>query len=90
MGCGDNDDHQALKDAGWQFGIAETHDLMKAKFLKVEKVNEKTGEIITSIGTTTSITTTEMMDYIASIQQWAAEFLNIDIPDPGEQLEFEI
>lgn len=32
--------------------------------------------------------TVEMMDYIAEIQMWAAEYLNITIPDPGEQLEF--
>jgi len=31
--------------------------------------------------------TIEMLDYIAEIQMWAAEFLNIVIPDPGEQME---
>ena len=34
-------------------------------------------------------TTVEMMDYIAAIQQWAAEYLSIEIPDPGEQLMIE-
>ena len=79
-----------LKDAGWLFGKQETHDLLKAKFLQIEKVNEASGEIIKSIGTTTSITTSEMMDYIASIQQWAAEFLGVEIPDPNQQIEIKI
>jgi hypothetical protein len=28
-----------------------------------------------------------MMDYFADIQQWAAEVLHINIPDPNEQGE---
>jgi hypothetical protein len=27
-----------------------------------------------------------MMDYIAAVQQFAAEFLNVNIPEPGEQI----
>lgn len=81
---------EGLRDAGWQFTIEETHELMKAKHLKIEKVNEDTGEIIRSIGSTTDLTTTGMMDYIAAIQQWAAEFIGVTIPDPNEQLMIEI
>jgi len=80
---------KGLNDAGWKFGLEQSHELMKAKFLQIEIVNEDTGEIIKSIGTTTNISTSEMMDYIASVQQWAAEFLSITIPDPGEQLKIE-
>ena len=79
-----------LTDAGWQFGKQETHDLLKAKFLQIEKVNKDTGVVIKSVGTTTTITTTEFMDFVASVQQWAAEFLNVQIPDPNEQLEIEV
>jgi hypothetical protein len=31
-----------------------------------------------------------MMDYIAQVQQFAAEFLNVNIPDPGEQTTLEL
>ena len=36
---------------------------------------------------TANLSTSEMMDYIAQVQQFAAEFLNTVIPDPGEQAE---
>ena len=60
---------------------------MKYQFLKMETANEKTGEVITSIRATSSLTTSEMMDFIADIQQWSAETLELYIPDPNEQIE---
>jgi len=53
----------------------------------METANEKTGEVITSIRATSSLTTSEMMDFIADIQQWSAETLELYIPDPNEQIE---
>ena len=81
---------QRLLDLGWKeaVDIGWVKDLMKYQFLKVETANEKTGEVITSIRATSSLTTSEMMEFIADIQQWAAEFLDIYIPDPNEQIEF--
>ena len=60
---------------------------MKYQFLKMETANETTGEVITSIRATSSLTTSEMMDFIADIQQWSAETLDLYIPDPNEQIE---
>lgn len=81
---------QGLLDVGYKVGIEQTHDLLKAKFRQIEIVNESTGEIIKSIGSTTDMTTADFMDYLASIQQWAVEFLDIQIPDPNEQVKIEI
>jgi len=80
---------QRLLDLGWKesVSIEWVKDLMKYQFLKMETANEKTGEVITSIRATSSLTTSEMMDFIADIQQWSAETLELYIPDPNEQIE---
>lgn len=49
-------------------------------------VNKDTGEVINERITSSAMTTTQFMEYIISIQQWAAEFLNINIPDPNQEL----
>lgn len=79
-----------LNDVGYKMTIEATHDLLKYKFLKKELVNEETGEILNTIGSTKGLSTIEFMEFIADVQRWAAEYLNINIPNPGEQgnLEF--
>ena len=64
------------------------HELLKNKFLK-EDVGNEHGEFITVTRSTTDLTTTEFMDFIAEIQKWALTFLGIYLPDPGEQTEME-
>lgn len=76
----------ALKDAGMKMSKEETHELLKFKFLQVEKVNESTGEILKFLGSSAELTTTGFMEFIADIQQWSAEYLNTQIPSPNEQL----
>ena len=78
-----------LNDVGYRVSLEETKTLLKQKFLIKEFVNENTGEIIESIKDTSELTTTEMMDFIAEIQQWASEYLSVYIPDPNEELEIE-
>ena len=82
---------QGLIDIGTKLTREETHEILKMKFLKKEVVLEETGEILNYTGSSAELTTTQFMDYIAEIQQWAAEFLNIVIPDPASQanIEFE-
>lgn len=58
----------------------ETHDAMRQKFLS--HIDEKTG--LTVIRSTTSLSTIEFNEYYAQIQRWAAEFLQVYIPDPNE------
>lgn len=78
-----------LYEAGWSEikTPVNAHDRMKELFLKKSVVNEKTGEVHESIGSTKELTKSEFMDYIAEIQQWAAEYLGVVIPDPNEQAE---
>ena len=81
---------QGLLDVGYRVSIEETHETLKEKFIRKEIVNEDTGEVLTEISKHTwELSTSEFMDYLAEIQQWAAEYLDIVIPDPGEELKIE-
>lgn len=64
----------------------QAHDLMKFMFLKKQIVNEKTGEVIETIGSTAKLNTIEFNDYIDRIAQFAAEFLSIEIMPPNTQV----
>lgn len=74
---------RGLRDAGFENYRSEeqAHDLLKYRFLKVNEVNGN-GETFERIKSTTELTTSEMMDYIAEIQQFASEYLGVFIPDP--------
>ena len=80
---------QGLIDTGWRVDKESTHEFLKTKFNIKELINEDSGEIKTYIGSTTRMTTSEMMDYFAEITQWAAEDLGVQIPEPGEQTNIE-
>jgi len=53
---------------------------------KREIVNKESGEVINEKMTSSEMTTTDFMEYINEVQKWSAEFLNVDIPDPNEEL----
>jgi hypothetical protein len=82
--------YDALRDAG--FDAVKTkddaHEIMKALFLKVKE--EKGGINIEKILSTTELTTIGFAQFLMNIFQWAAEYLGIAIPEPNEQLEFEL
>lgn len=68
------------------------HHMLRDKFLKEDlgiTDGDHAGEFVTMVKSTTDLSTTEFMDYIAAIQKYAAEFLGIVIPDPGEQTDLE-
>lgn len=76
---------QGLRDAGYPImGNDKVHDYLKLEFLRDIVASEETGDMITVIKSTTELSTSEFMDFIAQLQQWASEFLNIYIPDPNE------
>ena len=79
-----------LNDAGYKVGTCETHEFLKSMFNRKDLVNEVTGEILQTVGSTAAMSTVDMMDYFESITQWASEFLNIQIPAPGEQIKLEL
>jgi len=66
---------------------ATVHEYLKRRFLKPITAADANGEVHEIGYSTANLSTSEMMDYIAQIQQFAAEFLNVAIPAPGEQAE---
>ena len=80
---------EGLKDMGIVMSTEQTHSLLKFRFLKKEFISND-GEVIESIGSTTELSKQEFNEYIERIKQWAAEYLNIQIPDPEEQTTIEI
>ena len=78
---------KGLNDVGYRMTTEITHDYLKTNFNIIEIANEINGEIISFIGSTTEMSTSQMMDYFAKITEWAAEFLGVQIPEPNEQLK---
>lgn len=65
----------------------EMHEILKMKFLKKQKVDEKTGECFEYLGSTTELNKTEFGEMINSLVQWASETFNVVMPLPETQLE---
>ncbi len=96
---------QGLKETGDRLTLSETdewikevfetitkeqaHEFLKDRFIDKIEVDEDTGEIAKKKITTTNMTTSEFQDYIATIVQFAAENLNIQILMPGEQSQMD-
>ena len=77
---------QGLIDLGYQITFEGTHEYLKANFNVIEIINEHSGEIIKTVGSTTEMSTSQMMEYFAQIYRWSAEYLNVIIPEPNTQL----
>lgn len=79
-----------LYEAGWgSLSLIDVHELLVERFLLNEIVNEKTGEVMHKRGSTTQLSTSGMMDYLAEITAWSSEYLGISIPQPNEQVKIE-
>lgn len=57
----------------------EVHEMLKIKFLPIEKEG-----FPNSCKSTTTLTTVEFEEYLSKIRMWASEFLNCYIPLPNE------
>lgn len=79
---------QGLRDIG--FDEVRDHEdakmIIKDLFLRRTIRNEKTNTEITVIRHTSELTTVDMMEFIAEVQKWAATYLNLYIPDPGQEM----
>ena len=64
----------------------DAHEVLKYLFLKKRIPNEETGEVIELLGSTAILTTVEFNAFIDEVIQWAAEYLNLQVPLPNEQL----
>lgn len=80
---------EGLKEQGMKLSKEETHELLKAKFLQKEVVNENTGEVFKYVSGSSELTTSGFMDFIAEVQQFSAEYLSVNIPAPNEQVNIE-
>ena len=60
-----------MRDAGHVMTNESTHDLIKLKFLKeIILANEDTGEVIERVKSTTELSTSQFMDFVAEIRQF--------------------
>lgn len=80
---------QGLVDATGEFRSDKDihYNILLPMFSPInEIVNIDTGEFISERITSSEMTTTQFCEYIIEIQKWGAEFLNIDIPSPKEEM----
>ena len=58
------------------------HEVLKRKFLFAKKkINDEWVEYTLS---TTKLSNTDMVEFIENVKRWAAEHLDVYIPDPNE------
>lgn len=82
---------RGLKEATGEFRSADNihYNILLPLFAPLrELVNTTTGEITSERLTSSDMTTTQFCEFIMEIQKWSKEFLNIDIPNPNEDLQF--
>jgi hypothetical protein len=73
-------------ERGYEVSMEDVHDMMRFKFNYIEIIDYETGEIERLPKSTTGLNKDEFGKYIEKIQQYAAQSLDLVIPDPGEQL----
>ena len=62
----------------------DAHEVLKGLFHKKDIVNKQTGDVITTVLSTTEFSIPEFDNYIERICKWAAEFLGVVIPAPNQ------
>jgi|TARA_B100000035_G_C20945138_1_gene529366 hypothetical protein len=64
------------------FDKDDMHEVLKRKFLFAKKkINDEWVEYTLS---TTKLSNTDMVEFIENVKRWAAEHLDVYIPDPNE------
>ena len=86
-GCLITNIHLQLISDGWEVTQQQVHEMLKAKYLLAERYNEKTGEVMQIIRSTTEISTVEHNQYCEDVRRWAAETLGMNLPEPNEYNE---
>ena len=83
---------QGLNDLGHFYTNNQAHEIIKqyvadtAPDVIVEELNLN-GLTSRRVKSTSELTTSEFMDYVEVSSQFAADYLNIVIPTPGEQIK---
>lgn len=81
--------HRALIDGGWEITREGTHEMLKFRFLRVDKPIGNDGEYVTLVRSTTELDRQEFGDYIEACVRFAAEYLGVVIPPPMEQMQID-
>ncbi len=78
---------QGLKNIGYNEVKTndDAHEIMKHLFLKKSMKNESNGDEIILAGSTADLKTVAFNTFLGEVWQWAAEYLQIQIPAPNEQ-----
>jgi hypothetical protein len=74
-----------LREIGYSLSHDETHFFLKQKFNPVQLAGNG-GLLIEVPGTTTQLNKVEFSEYIERIAQFAAEYLNVEIPPANADL----
>ena len=74
-----------LLELGNEVSADDVHELLKSRF-NAKEIDLGNGHAIDIPGSTTDMSTVDFMTYIERIQRFAAELLDIYIPDPNEQM----
>jgi len=82
--------YEGLRQAGFDSvrNKEDAHEIMKALFLKVTE--EKADIKIEKVLSTTELTTIGFAEYLMNISTWAIDYLGVSIPEPNQQMEFEL
>ena len=64
-----------------------THELLKAKFLGLEKITIPGGEIIEKVNSTRKLDNSEFKDYCENCLAWVNELFNLGLDWPVPELE---
>jgi len=78
---------QGFKDIGYDVSEEDVHGIFTSMFLTRKRLNEVSGEEISFVQSTTTLSTVEFQEYWQRIQRFASENLNCYIPDPNEPIE---
>lgn len=65
----------------------EIHEVAKFKFLKREKIDERTGLVFTYLGSSASLGKSDFADLVTDLIRWVAEDFGIVLPLPAEQMD---
>ena len=82
--------HSQLVADGWDITKEQVHHDLKAKFAVKEIYNTETGEVKQVVRSTTELSTVEFNDFCENIRRWAAETLEIILPEPNEAGNYEL
>jgi len=69
------------------YDFEEMKEIVKFKFLKTEKINENTGEVLTFIKHTSKLNKEDFAEFCNNVQKWCNEEFNIRLPLPNENWE---